>query len=216
MILFDLKFSCLNGHKAEEIEVVAGIVRLDERSASNTFQVASINLPEGYNIDVNVNNTSILKLASKLNLEDNKIEKACIRMFDKTFEKATFQGWGSTRQHKLDIEGKITPTPKPSNKLKKILFIPIDEIKSESKWYLETFAFDEQSSCLMDEGGALHLDENGKTIVVGIADEALLAPDNDHINLAIMCAGKSAFIKFSSIRFFIEKYGSKNMCLIYE
>lgn len=84
--------SCLDGRNADDINVVAGVLRLDEATAANTFKVATINLPEDFSSDVGANNTAIVKLASPLTLKTNEIEKACLRTSDQTIERANFQG----------------------------------------------------------------------------------------------------------------------------
>lgn len=84
--------SCLDGHTAADISVVAGVLRLDEATAANTYKVATINLPEDYNSDVETNNTALLQLSSPLTLKDNEVEKACLRIADVKVTKATFQG----------------------------------------------------------------------------------------------------------------------------
>lgn len=84
--------SCLNGRNAKDVNVVAGILRLDQATTENTFKVATINLPEGFNPDVGANNSAILQLSSPLTLKDNQIEKACLRTTDVEIETASFQG----------------------------------------------------------------------------------------------------------------------------
>jgi len=214
--------SCLNGLPEKEITIVAGIDNLNQRKASNTFKIASITLPEGYDTDVNENNTAMLKLTDKLNLVDGQVEKACIRMFDKKFKKATFYGFGSDQQHKLNLsiaDGETAnpmPEPTPTNQIKRASFSPIEDVDSKTHWLVQPSShLNQDSVCIMDEGGSLSVTESGKIYTIGLADEALLSNDNSDVNLAIMCIGKSAFIKFSSIDFFIKQFDTSNMCLFY-
>ena len=84
--------SCLTGRNAQDVNVVAGILRLDEATTENTFKVATINLPEGFNPDVGANNTAMLQLSSPLTLKNGQIEKACLRTTETAIEQASFQG----------------------------------------------------------------------------------------------------------------------------
>ena len=137
-------------------------------------------------------------------------------MYEKPFKKASFSGFGSTQQHSLTIDGKISPKPKPSNKIQTHDFKLTDYHQSADKWVVESDTDNDSAVCLLDEGASLYVMENDKTYTIGIADQALLGPDPDDVNLQTMCVSISAFIKFSSVDFFVKQYATSGMCLIYE
>lgn len=114
----------------------------------------------------------------------------------------------------MDIEGKIRPDQEPSNDLRIAPFVPLAGVSSPTHYLLEPVSFDNTNVCLFDEGGALHVQENGKTIVIGIADQALMGPDTADVNLADLCVKRSAFLKLSSIDFFIKKWATNKFCLV--
>ena len=137
-------------------------------------------------------------------------------MYEKPFKKASFSGFGSTQQHFLTIKGRITPTPKPSNKIKTHDFRLADYHQSADKFVVISDTDNESAVCLLDEGASLYVTENDKTYTIGIADEATLGSDVTDVNFMRMCESISAFIKFPSVDFFVKQYATPGMCLIYE
>lgn len=203
--------------KAEDIQVVAGIKSLDEKTASNTYKVSSIYLYDNYNIDVNENNTSILKLSKKINLEAGKTEAACLRMYDVDLEdlEADTFGWGSTQTHTTEIKGSIQPKPESSNELRTAKFTTIAGVSSKNLYYLQPSS-GTQSTCIFDQGSVLVITEKNRSQVIGITDSPLMANDNSDVNSMTICPGRSAFIKPSSIESFIKRHATSKLCLIYK
>ena len=101
--------------------------------------------------------------------------------------------------------------PKPSNELRTSKFAPLPEVSSPTHHILTTP--DDTNVCFFDEGGALHVEEDGKSYVVAIADEAVMGPDFD-VNLLDFCVERSLFLKLSSIDFFIRKHATNKFCLV--
>ena len=87
-------------------------------------------------------------------------------------------------------------------------------MSSPTHYLLEPISFGEENVCFFDEGGALHVLENGKSYVVALADEAVMGPDANDVNLADICVKKSVFLKLSSIDFFIKQHATDKFCLV--
>lgn len=77
--------SCVAGHDPEELQIVAGINRLDQANKKNTYSVKSIQFP-GDSAE-EPTNIAILKLTKQLHFEKGKVEKGCLRMFDSDYPK---------------------------------------------------------------------------------------------------------------------------------
>ena len=215
--------TCVSGYEAKELKVVAGILRLDEKNETNTYDVKSIILAQNdIESTSGPNNTAILKLTKKLNLEKGKIEKACIRMFDSDYKRFLnfaqhfmVTGFGFDQAFDIDEDGQMNVQPKPTNNLK-MADIKIDYKKTtkhaihvKSKW------FHSDSVCLLDEGSPLMLQVNGQTKVVAFADDMIVSEKKKQKDKFEVCKGKGSFIKFSSIDDFIKKFNTTNMCLEY-
>lgn len=212
--------SCLSGYDPDDLSIVAGITRLDEASSNNTYLVKSIHFAKDSSTDPT--NLVILKLKNKIDLEKGKIEKACIRMFDSNYKRFLFSqtflvaGFGYNKTFEVDNDGKYGDL-KPSNVLRKA-DVKIDYkkttahvVRTKPGWFVKP-----KSICVYDEGSSLMLQEKGKVIVIGLADDMIVSEIKRKPGKYKVCDGHSQFIKFSAINNFLTKFNTSNMCLEYK
>ena len=84
-------------------------------------------------------------------------------------------------------------------------------IRTKARW----FGLLKTSICIYDEGTPLHLQENGKSMVVGMADDISISEERK-VGKYRVCDGSSSFIKFSALTEFFKRFGNSKTCLQFE
>lgn len=206
--------SCISGHETKELQVVAGITRLDEET-ENRFNVKSISL-SGTN---DIINSAVLKLETKFVFEKLKIERACLRMYDASykgfFKTLLTAGWGFDEPFELDKDGNMNKEIRPTNRLKKANVKYDSQKTTEKKIRVKPRWFSRVSTCAFDEGSPLMYENNGRVYVVGFSDDMLLADKKRRPGEYLVCNGVGSFIKPSALQDdgFLNNFNTSTMCL---